>query len=1070
MTLLTKMNLPDRIFAIGGAGKAIAFTLLESDWVLEEVLKPRPNPVSVTITIIDTAEGELNADEQKVRQYRNKIQSKKEELSDPGRGRTGDIDIQFKLVTSELQLNGQIDLLGDDAVPRIAAGNGMLEENWWLKSQHINENLDFAKGVVRKRGLGKAIYYKAYAEDDTISTYIDLPQKGQVAVLCGLGGGTGSGLFLDVVNHLQQKQATAEVTLFGVLPNHIEGIEENTNTFAALSELEYLSLSDENLFKDRILMPIGPTGFGGKKGNRIESDQYLQEFDEAVIYLIASYYNTQGLEDPFAGTPSYAPFTIGIPQILRYNVEAISGAREALREMFTEKEEALDAEEELYSSIDRFLSRQYSASSASDKDLRESDKRDLQNRFEDIEELIGFELFDELEYRSLDTYATILDDARAEGDGIIDQITIAASSVRAGAQSASNQAYVDDIDELLGKLIEQSITLLDHRKELLQRRQVITDNRVQKTIGHLLLMPDESVSAGVQLSRLEGKLEDARDRQDRLESDLQAARDELETLRDERSEHIRRELNEWESAVERDVEMYRRLSDLNVDARLNELHGALETFQNEVVGAGDKEAVEAVSGQQVHTKLDQLENELNDVGIDISEKKQAINSSLPALRRTKKAFLEINQEEGTFEKIAPWKSSTEEQRKEATQDYRMKKNELDDKNVFTVGQPGTSYTADISFNADDVRKRVDRRREDLRASVVSQLRSQLDSVDTRKLEQLESAMESGADLSRLANVVEDALREQVAGTAEVEQRASDLEDELEETTHTAEVYEKTVELFQQLNGIRETCREKHQSFQSKRNEHQEESTPGTRTVSTQESEYVYVKNVKPNDVLRTTGDTDIAQSNLFKNRQESQRLQNNIEELARNARNQNYTGLKRRKFSIGGRRYNDVKIRVGLMSRAVNEMDTGEYNLKELFSGSFDIGNNGHNQDFTTWQRDIGGPWDIGLSVFINGIFLDNLRKVVDADGYFAGYQEQHRQLGDDILVHHSYGLDQGYYVRRQSVLNMEDPDDVEFYLRDSVEIEADLRERIRRVDLNENDDLEEHVEQRNQSIQDERR
>jgi hypothetical protein len=52
------MNFPDRIFAVGGAGKAIALELLESDWVLEDLLQPQPNPASLTVTIIDTAEGE----------------------------------------------------------------------------------------------------------------------------------------------------------------------------------------------------------------------------------------------------------------------------------------------------------------------------------------------------------------------------------------------------------------------------------------------------------------------------------------------------------------------------------------------------------------------------------------------------------------------------------------------------------------------------------------------------------------------------------------------------------------------------------------------------------------------------------------------------------------------------------------------------------------------------------------------------------------------------------------------------------------------------------------------------
>jgi len=135
----------------------------------------------------------------------------------------------------------------------------------------VNENLDFAKGVVRKRGLGKGIYYKAYSEDDEMSSIVDLPQKGEVAIIAGLGGGTGSGILVDLAYHLKEQHPTSEITLFGVLPNHTEGIKESTNAHAVLSELEHLRLEGDSPFEDYVLVPIDPTGFDGKKERVIES-------------------------------------------------------------------------------------------------------------------------------------------------------------------------------------------------------------------------------------------------------------------------------------------------------------------------------------------------------------------------------------------------------------------------------------------------------------------------------------------------------------------------------------------------------------------------------------------------------------------------------------------------------------------------------------------------------------------------------------------------------------------------------------------------------------------------------
>jgi hypothetical protein len=40
----SEMKLPDRIFALGGAGKAIVYEILEADWIQEAVLQPRRLP------------------------------------------------------------------------------------------------------------------------------------------------------------------------------------------------------------------------------------------------------------------------------------------------------------------------------------------------------------------------------------------------------------------------------------------------------------------------------------------------------------------------------------------------------------------------------------------------------------------------------------------------------------------------------------------------------------------------------------------------------------------------------------------------------------------------------------------------------------------------------------------------------------------------------------------------------------------------------------------------------------------------------------------------------------------
>lgn len=1031
------MNLPDRIFAIGGAGKAIALKLLDSEWVLREVLQPKPNPADITITILDTAEGEENVDRERINDYRDRIAELKSELRDADAGRTGDISIEYKLITSDIQLSGSIDLLGDDAVPRITGGNGMDEDNWWLEETHINENLDFAKGVVRKRGLGKAIYYKAYAEDDRISTYIDLPDKGKVAILAGLGGGTGSGIVMDLAQHLQEKQRTAEITLFGILPNHTEGVKESTNAFAALSELEYLSLTGQQVFKDRILMPIDPTGFDGKTGNRIQSDQLLEELDEAVIYLLAAYYNTQNLEDPFRQTPDFAPFTIGIPQVLRYNVEAINEARTALREILSTKQASLEAEEEIYSEINRYLTKNFTGDP--DSGLRELDTADLKERLDNAEELLEFDLFQELEYESLSIFNDIISDAKKEAEEIDQQVDIIGGSLRAvNVTGEGTGSFVDDIDEHLADILENDLSMLGRRKEVYEHVKVIDDSRIRDTVEYLIGSGAENVNPGVKLQRLEAQLEELRERHERLKDDLHEAEAELEELRDEQADQIDRQVTNWKRQVEDNLEQLQRITDQPLESDLSSLQADLENYANRAENSTTIREAEELDAREIRETLNRLEDELEAVDIQFGESRRAIEASLSALKQARIAFLKMNEEEGTFEKITPWTSSAEEEREEAHKDYRMQKNELDNQGVFTVGPPTGNFTADAEFDKQQLLTEYEDRQQQLEREISDELRTRLDNPSRNDIEELEARLSRGASLADLGETARRAFRAEVQGTSDIEQRKDELQEDLDETADRIEVFESTIELFQNLNERRDAYVNNRAEFNKRRREHDDESTQG---VSTRDEEYVYVKNIQPEDVFRATGEDNLADSELFKSREENQRVRNNLEELAENARGQQYTGLSRRKFSRDRSRYDGLKIRAGVLSRAIDDIDPDAMNFEGKFSSAFDLGASGKRVEspYTTWQRDIGGSWDIGLSIFIDGVFLDNIRKVVQADGYHNGYERRREELGDNILVHHSFGLDEGFYTRRNSLLNLEDDDDVDFLLRDEQVVVNDL-------------------------------
>jgi len=1031
------MKLPDRIIAIGGAGKALAYELLEADWVLDSILQPRPKPRSLTVTFIDTAEEERNRDLERIQEIRATVQEKKKELREGSRDRPGDIDVEYLPLTDNIQLHDRNDLIGD-SVDRIASGNGMDPDDWWLEAEHIDETLNFATGVVRKRGLGKAIYYKAYAEDDTVSTNIDLPNKGTVAVFAGLGGGTGSGVVLDLVKDLKQTKRTAEITLFGILPNDKEPDQENANAHAALSEMEYMSLTGEDVFKDRILIPIDPTGYGGKREDGLNNEP-LVEFDRAAIYLIVAYYNMMDMEDPFENIPSYAPFILGIPQVLRYNVDAIKDAKGSLQEMLSDKQDALEAEEEAYSDVDRFLSKQYNVDT-DDVDFNDAAISNLEERLNSVKSLLEFDLFNELDYHSVSTFKEIINDAERESDDIVKQIEIIEGTIIAGTTGGDDGQFVDSTDQQLSTILKEDLTQLAFRKQVLARIQAIDDNRVRGALGFLIGQDDDVVNPGVRLNRLDSKADEARDRVRQLETDLEEAEAELEETREQQSEELRRRIDDWESRARREYEEYEDVRDIDVRGLAADLEQELENYATQVDQCSEPDDVEVVSGTEVRDALDRLENQLSSLDVDISDRRSDVVDAIDNLAEAKKSFLTMNQDDdGLLSGIF----GSDDERERAEKNFTAKRNRLSNSGVFVVSNRGQNLGIEVEFDTTQLVEQAEADVERVRNRTVETFREELSEPDQRAIDKFERELEQGAGFRQLRSIAEEAFEAELAGTSEVATRKENLEAELAEVREQVELYEATVDLFKEVNKRRE--RFVNQQGNDLDRQSLKRETDG-QSISTADDDYLYVKPTRPEEILKLQGDDDIAESHLFDEtteagQRERTRLRGHLEELAERSYDPKYNGLQKRRLSGDRSRYQHTTLAFGLVSRAVDQIRGLASGLENnVFSGAYNTAT-ADGGGVASFGVEAGGSWDVGLPMFVGGVFLDNLRKESAASGYPEGYNGIEQSDDTDIRIHHTLGLDKGFYVRRQSVMNMEDRRDVRFFLQEDTEIRDQLLE-----------------------------
>lgn len=1037
------MNLPDRIYAIGGAGKNIAYTLLESEWVLEEILEPRMEQQSLEVRIIDTATEEKVEDRERISAIRQNINEKREELRDSEAGRVGTIDIDYYLVTERIQLARKLDLVDGGVVNRISNAMGMDPENWWLDDDHIDENLSFATGVVRRRGLGKALYYKSYAEDDNIAQAVDLPDQGEVAVFTGIGGGTGSGVFIDLARTLKQEQPMAEVTLFGVLPNADEGLDESTNAYAALSELEYLNLNGEAIFENRVLIPIRPTGFEGKISDQVGMKERLEEFDQGLLYLISAYYNTLGMEDMFNHSPKYAPFTIGMPQVLRYQVEAISESREELSAILDTKEKELNAKEQVYDDVERFLKETFGIESAPTQALRDDARADLRSRLASVENLTQFELFHELDYQSIGIYREIIEDARKEADEIESQIDIAARSVKTagGSELGGNQQFVDSIDERLAEHLKRSILLLDQQKRLLQKRRAVDVSRIRRTVEYLLALNNESVNTGVWDGNLEDDLQTETQRLSTLTDELEQVERDIEAHRESRSEEMRERLDSWEKGIRTEYEDYTELTELNVHRRVDALVDALHDYASAVENAESQESLDNISPQGVTDALSELVRDLDRVGVNITPVKRDVQGAVDDLENLRTDSLTYTDDGGVVDTLtskAPWETSSEKDRKTAKKSYNLTERELSETNVFEVGTI-SNFSTDVTFDADRITGRVEDRQREVKEVIVGELDARLDSSNAEALSRIEDSLERNHDLSQLKETAEDAIRSELSGTDELESRRSELEAELEDVRQRVQAYEASLELFRERIAKQREYSTKREEFIEQVQSYDDDS-PLSSAVNT--DDYAYVKEVKPNDILQLTKEADIGSSSLFDSSREVEDLQESLDDFVTKVRTQDYTGLRERKL-VGDSRYDHIRVGVAVMSRAMDQLDSEVLNFRKPFTNAFELGHGDQRESrYVTWpEQDFGGPWELGFAAFIDGVFLDNLREVVQSGGYADSYADK-RSSDGDILLHHNYGLEDGVMVRRKDTLNVRRSDELNFFLRDEAEVVEDLLTR----------------------------
>lgn len=1090
-----RCQLPDTLIGIGKAGKKVVEQYLSQDWILEEGFAARgneQNPEGFDAYVIDTATDEQPDDERMVRRLNDRIEAVAEESGRQPEVVQKGVTYINPLDHAQDDLISRAGLTSDATVREIARGASL--NAWWLENEDSMLTDGYSEGVLRRRGLSKALFHASQAGGGALE---QLPREvgDSVSLIVGIGGGTGSGTFIDIAKQIEREGGT--VNLFAIIPGLGEKDRRRANAFAALSELEYLAMRGRNPFQNIVLLPFGPA----------RNLQDRNTFLDGIVQAIVARENTtndfkeflnESAED---GPLSYAPFTVAIPQILRYDVGEIQQTEEAITDYREAKREALDYELRLYEHLQEFLIEEWNqevgraVAAARDSGQIDNDQftlspeeaNALHDRLEDLEEWVGDEdRFGYVDNEALETWRDQLDQWISAMEETVDVgpdqefkeelVTRLPDRVRT-LESPETLYEGKEQEQELDRVFRDELRALQMRATLFRAVKLIDEDEVREAINSAI---NEDRDGWIGAQRLEDRIGTINQEVQEYETNLDVLDDLEEDLRSAMAHHK----DQWRGAVADDVSQL-----ISLEEHKTALTSQLEELEQSLVDAfrtiNNAHAPEEVPQNLLDFDFDRLNDRLTEVGLEPVDD-EAIQVTVERAVDAYQAWYEIN-DTGLLSRMIG-------SQEEVKTDYRKYVDEADESYVL-IQPTGERGEFDRDFYCEFVAEgefsglvdELEERRERLLDGIVRQFEESLTSFDPAEEIAEYRAEWVGddfdltwpGDVSGYSEEFADQLAEELDADS-----ASEALDALDadpsgfddhgvihqafeaafiepiETKRTAVEADKQdaeaeAELYDEL---REIVFNHGDSF--------DDTGPSHPVVDELPSveDSPYVRKTK-SDQSGLRGRDDIADAGIWEDREgeEFQKIKAHFRQFAEKiGQNTDTVGLLERRIELatgtGTDQYSDARSTVYdghyvgnvYMSRPFPEDDENPSNpvfdtVRETLEDSglfFREDANGFSQE----SMPFGGPWDLSMTTFIGGVFLDNLRLAQQVNrGYKVSYEAQRDELSDRVRIRHVHAVDgkdpdicednQGAFVYRDRMLDLNDPDD-RYELLDSTEEE----------------------------------
>ena len=737
---------PDKLIGVGGAGKKTVYKAMQQDWIIDEAITDDGEMMAFAV---DTDTDEARRDEDEVEAIQKKIDEVKQEGNYEISEQKPRVEYVNVVEETSRRYTSGAKLTAEQSVNEIMEQEAL--NCWWLKNHEdmLATNDSYEGGVFRRRGLSKALYHASQMGQNDLNEMMGevAAGGGDVGMVVGLGGGTGSGMFIDLAKHIRENSAgSTRITLFGVLPGMNENSNEIANAYAALSEIEYLATQkdNENPFYNVILVPIEPAwGSDGEATN---------DFNEALAYTIMSYYNMSGdpdnfgnrtayldESDPSRGQFKYAPFTLAVPQILRYSADDLQDAEEEFNNIKEALREAQRTESELCERLEDYIKAHYEDIYRSTIDAPSTQVEadlDAGNLLDIREERIGFVEslveMDELEPLGYHAHRRIRDNLNDLKEEIrLDEREMQGMS-DADVSDEERRRLVDNLPDMhddesyfkppggydsdqnneLAEIVMNEMKNIASRRDLLKARKKIRDEHVEEGIEVALSRENRGLTTDVDEKLREVSIEN---------DDIRDRKEALEEFQSETEAIVEDGIEEWRSEVSRDINdiitITQNLDD--IENLLDDLERHLRTELRNFRNAQDPNQLSVDFGFNDFSELNRL---LDEAGVETINEDR-VNDSLNHLMEAGTAFMK-SRSTSTMDRVKGVFGSDPDEKRKATYFRRIDKVEDD---MFEVGgweNPDFICQVDSDF-VENKMKKIRGRRTELINSVADSLNHNL---------------------------------------------------------------------------------------------------------------------------------------------------------------------------------------------------------------------------------------------------------------------------------------------------------------------------------------------------------